>query len=143
MQLLIAGIESGNTDFNLVLVYNVSRWGRFQDADESAYYEHFSKRKGIAVAYVAEQCCLIKMGFRQGVPAGFGLRRVLIDQSGQVKGELRRGEHKSLQTDRVILIPGPDSEVATVNQIYHWLVERDLPLTEIVKRLNNQPVFTD
>jgi len=83
------------------------------------------------------------MGFRQGGPAGFGLRRVLIDQSGQVKGELKRGEHKSLQTDRVILMPGPDSEVATVNQIYRWLVEGDLPLAEIVKRLNDQPIYTD
>ena len=38
LQRLIADVESGNTDFNLILVYDVSRWGRFQDADESAYY---------------------------------------------------------------------------------------------------------
>ena len=55
LQRLIADVESGNTDFNLILVYDVSRWGRFQDADESAYYEYICKRKGIAVAYVAEQ----------------------------------------------------------------------------------------
>ena len=36
LQRLIADVESGNTDFNLILVYDVSRWGRFQDADESA-----------------------------------------------------------------------------------------------------------
>ncbi|NCV41055.1 MAG: recombinase family protein, partial [Betaproteobacteria bacterium] len=54
-----------------------------------------------------------------------------------------RGEHKSLQTDRVILMPGPDHEVATVNQIYRWLVEDDLPMAEIVKRLNDQPIYTD
>lgn len=30
----------------------------------------------------------------------YGLRRVLIDQSGSVKSELTRGEHKSLQTDQ-------------------------------------------
>jgi hypothetical protein len=40
-------------------------------------------------------------------------------------------------------MPGPDSEVATVNQVYRWLVVGDLPLTEIVKRLNDQPIFTD
>jgi DNA invertase Pin-like site-specific DNA recombinase len=55
LQRLIADVESGHTDFNLILVYDVSRWGRFQDADESAYYEYICKRKGIAVAYVAEQ----------------------------------------------------------------------------------------
>ncbi len=38
LQRLIADVESGNTDFKLILVYDVSRWGRFQDADESAYY---------------------------------------------------------------------------------------------------------
>jgi DNA invertase Pin-like site-specific DNA recombinase len=27
-------------DFRAILVYDVSRWGRFQDADESAYYEY-------------------------------------------------------------------------------------------------------
>ena len=55
LQKLIADVESGNTDFNLILVYDVSRWGRFQDADESAYYEYICKRKNIHVAYVAEQ----------------------------------------------------------------------------------------
>ncbi len=33
LQKLIADVESGNADFNLILVYDVSRWGRFQDAD--------------------------------------------------------------------------------------------------------------
>jgi DNA invertase Pin-like site-specific DNA recombinase len=40
----------------MVLVYDVSRWGRFQDADESAYYEYICRRAGIAVQYSAEQC---------------------------------------------------------------------------------------
>ena len=146
LQQLIADVESGAADFNVILVYDVSRWGRFQDADESAYYEYICKRAGINVAYCAEQfendgspvstivkgvkramageysrelsakvfagqCRLIELGFRQGGPAGFGLRRVLVDESGNVKGELKRGEHKSLQSDRVILMPGPDEEV--------------------------------
>ena len=34
---------------------DVSRWGRFQDADESAYYEYVCKRAGIHVEYCAEQ----------------------------------------------------------------------------------------
>jgi hypothetical protein len=33
----------------------VSRWGRFQDVDESAYYEFICKQNDIAVAYCAEQ----------------------------------------------------------------------------------------
>ena len=52
---LIEDVQSGSTDFTLVLVYDVSRWGRFQDADESAYYEYICRRAGIAVEYCAEQ----------------------------------------------------------------------------------------
>jgi DNA invertase Pin-like site-specific DNA recombinase len=55
LQQLIADVESGKANFNLILVYDVSRWGRFQDADESAYYEYICKRNNIFVSYVAEQ----------------------------------------------------------------------------------------
>jgi DNA invertase Pin-like site-specific DNA recombinase len=52
---LIEDISSGQADFTLVLVYDVSRWGRFQDSDESAYYEFICKKAGVAVEYCAEQ----------------------------------------------------------------------------------------
>lgn len=51
---LLTDIQAGRADFNVVLVYDVSRWGRFQDVDESAYYEYACRRAGIAVAYCAE-----------------------------------------------------------------------------------------
>ena len=35
---LIEDVQGGKADFTTILVYDVSRWGRFQDADESAYY---------------------------------------------------------------------------------------------------------
>jgi hypothetical protein len=38
----------------VVLVYDVSRWGRFQDTDASAYYEYHCRLHGVAVIYVAE-----------------------------------------------------------------------------------------
>jgi len=38
LQKLIKDVEGGSADFTIILVYDVSRWGRFQDADESAYY---------------------------------------------------------------------------------------------------------
>jgi hypothetical protein len=91
----------------------------------------------------AGQCRLIEMGFRQGGPAGFGLRRMLIDQTGDTKGELKRGEHKSLQTDRVVLVPGPEREIKIVQQMYHWLINEDLPLSHIAQRLNSMKIKTD
>ncbi|MBG9389326.1 recombinase family protein [Caenimonas sp. DR4.4] len=40
--------------FGVVLVYDVSRWGRFQNADASAYYEYHCILHGVQVIYVAE-----------------------------------------------------------------------------------------
>src|SRR5579864_4206372 len=52
---LIEDVETGAADFKVILVYDVSRWGRFQDPDEAAYYEYICKRVGIRVIYCAEQ----------------------------------------------------------------------------------------
>ena len=52
---LLREVESGTAQFERILVYDVSRWGRFQDADESAYYEYICKRAGVFVHYCAEQ----------------------------------------------------------------------------------------
>lgn len=167
LQKLIADVRSRSTDFEVVLVYDVSRWGRFQDADESAYYEFICREGGIRVHYCAEQfendgslsatiiksmkramageysrelsakvftgqCRLIRLGFRQGGPAGFGLRRVLVDEHCHPKAMLDRGEQKSLQTDRVILQPGPPEEVEVVRRLYRmshcpWLSRKMAP----------------
>lgn len=51
---LLADIQTERANFSTVLVYDISRWGRFQDVDESAYYEYACRRAGIAVAYCAE-----------------------------------------------------------------------------------------
>ena len=43
----------------------------------------------------AGQCRLITLGYRQGGIAGYGLRRQLLDQQGQPKAILARGERKA------------------------------------------------
>lgn len=175
---LIEDVQSGKADFTAILVYDVSRWGRFQDADESAYYEYICKRAGIGVHYCAEQfendgspvstivkgvkramageysrelstkvfagqCRLIEHGFRQGGPPGYGLRRRLIDQAKIAKAELSRGEQKSIQTDRVVLVPGPAEEVETVRWMYRMFVESGKPEREIAALLNERGITTD
>jgi len=168
---LIKDVEDGIANFDAILVYDVSRWGRFQDADESAYYEYLCKRANIAVHYCAEpfvndgslsstllktikrtmageysrelsvkvfagQCRLIELGFRQGGLAGYGLRRLLIDQHRNPKAFLSHGERKSLQTDRVILVPGPKEEMAVVQEIYRRFVEDRQSEREIAEVFN-------
>lgn len=51
---LLADVTSGNAIFKAILVYDVSRWGRFQDSDEAAHYEFLCKDAGIPVHYCAE-----------------------------------------------------------------------------------------
>ena len=52
---LLQDVESGRACYSVILVYDISRWGRFQDADESAYYEDVCKRANVRVHYCAEQ----------------------------------------------------------------------------------------
>lgn len=175
---LIQEVESGQAAYGNILVYDVSRWGRFQDADESAYYEYLCRKAGVAVHFCAEQfendgspvstivkgvkramaaeysrelstkvflgaCRLIQLGYKQGGTAGFGLRRMLIDQNGNRKALLKMGEQKSLQTDRVILVRGPEAEVETVKRIYHAFIFEGKTESEIAGILNNQGTLTD
>jgi DNA invertase Pin-like site-specific DNA recombinase len=51
---LIKDVLNGNTGYGAILVYDISRWGRFQDTDEAAHYEFLCKNAGIPVHYCAE-----------------------------------------------------------------------------------------
>jgi DNA invertase Pin-like site-specific DNA recombinase len=55
LQDLLRVVESGQADFETILVYDVSRWGRFQQPDEGAYYEFRCIRANTTVEYCAEQ----------------------------------------------------------------------------------------
>jgi DNA invertase Pin-like site-specific DNA recombinase len=52
---MIEDVRCGRNDFGHLLVFDVSRWGRFQDVDESAHYEFICRQAGVKVAYCAEQ----------------------------------------------------------------------------------------
>jgi DNA invertase Pin-like site-specific DNA recombinase len=52
---LLRDVLSGRTDYRAILVYDVSRWGRFQNPDESAHYEFICANAGVPIHYCAEQ----------------------------------------------------------------------------------------
>jgi DNA invertase Pin-like site-specific DNA recombinase len=54
LQRLLQDVVRGNCHYRAILVYDVSRWGRFQDTDEAAHYEFVCKSAGIPVHYCAE-----------------------------------------------------------------------------------------
>jgi DNA invertase Pin-like site-specific DNA recombinase len=51
---LIRDVISGRAAYRAVLVYDISRWGRFQNTDEAAHYEFLCTSVGIPVHYCAE-----------------------------------------------------------------------------------------
>jgi DNA invertase Pin-like site-specific DNA recombinase len=172
---LIEDVRTGRADFDHILVYDVSRWGRFQDVDEHAYYEFLCKQNGFKVVYCAEQFSndgsllsniaknikramagewsrelgvkvhagqarIAGLGYRVGGPVGFGLRRELIDETRKPRGQLSKGQHKALKTDRVRLAPGSDEERAVICWIFHAFTTDRLSFTEIARRLNRNRV---
>jgi DNA invertase Pin-like site-specific DNA recombinase len=172
---LMRDVQSAKPDFSHIIVYDISRWGRFQDIDEAAYHEHTCRRAGIEVVYCGErfandgglyssllksmkrvmaaeysrdlsekvftaQCRFIEMGFKQGGHAGFGLRRLAIKACGTPRTILEHGESKFSATDRVILVWGPDNEVATVRRIYSLYLEHGFSEAGIVRLLNTEKV---
>jgi DNA invertase Pin-like site-specific DNA recombinase len=54
LQRLLHDVVVGHQPYNAILVYDVSRWGRFQDTDEAAHYEFLCMRAGYPVHYCAE-----------------------------------------------------------------------------------------
>ncbi len=54
LQQLLEEVVSGTSSYRAILVYDVSRWGRFQDTDEAAHYEFLCKSAGVPVHYCAE-----------------------------------------------------------------------------------------
>jgi DNA invertase Pin-like site-specific DNA recombinase len=175
---LLDDVENGTVDYRVILVYDVSRWGRFLDTDESAYYEYRCKRAGVAVHYCAEQfendggflsslmknmkrcmageysrelsvkvflgqCRIARLGFLQGGRQGYGLRRAIVDCNGNLKQVLDAcGGRKAIQTDRVILVPGPEREVRVVNEIYDRLIKDKWSFARIATWINSRGILT-
>jgi hypothetical protein len=65
----------------------------------------------------------------------------LIDRDRNPKGLLGRGERKSLQTDRVILVPGPEREIEAVRHIYDLFVTKGNTEREIMELLNGRGIL--
>lgn len=172
---LIEDVQSGRADFDHILVYDVSRWGRFQDVDESAYYEFLCKRNGVQVEYCAEifkndgtfvsgiakslkrgmaaewsrelpvkvhagHCRVASLGYRVGAPVGYGLRRLMVDESEHPKALLEKGQFKALQSDRVRLQHGSAEEAAVIREIFDQLVNCRKSYSDISRQLNDASI---
>ena len=138
MQLERKNVVCQSCDQPLTLASNIADRIITLLRDESAsdYCRQLSQKVFIG------QCNLIMKGYRQGGPAGFGLRRMLLDESGKPKQELAAGQRKSLQTERVILVPGPQWERNKIRWIYDQYIA-GLRENEIAEQLNSEGLKTD
>jgi DNA invertase Pin-like site-specific DNA recombinase len=90
MKQLLADVMSPERKFSAVLVYDVSRWGRFQDPDASAYYEYHCRLHGVDVRYVQEpfvglntpMASLFK-GMKRAMAAEFSRELAIKTSAGQ------------------------------------------------------------
>lgn len=67
----------------------------------------------------------------------------MVDENGRPIRLLKRGQWKSVQTDRVVLVHGPDEEVAAIRDIFRWFVRDRLPFREIARRLESGGVVME
>ena len=65
-----------------ILVYDVSRWGRFQDTDEPAHYEFLCKSAGVPIHYCAETFA------NDGTFAGLIMKTLKRTMAGEYSREL-------------------------------------------------------
>lgn len=175
LRMMLQDVVSRRAQFKAILVLDVTRWGRFQDIDESAHYEFLCKQAGAPVHYCSEgfsndytlASMIIKtlkrsmaaeysrelsgkvaagtrriasLGFRNGGVAGYGFRRLLVSAERAPKQFLGAGERKSLSTDRVTLVPGPQDEVDCVREMYRMFIDERLSTAEIANELNRRGI---
>ena len=170
---LLRDVIGAKQSYKAVLVYDVSRWGRFQDPDEAAHYEFLCKAAGVQVHYCAEQFSndghpsslilktlkrvmaaeysrelsdkvfagmtqVVRRGFRSGAHPGYGFRRMLLSADGTPRQQLSTGERKSIATDRVVLVPGPENEVFWVREIFRLFISENKTFAGIAAELDGR-----
>lgn len=100
----------------------------------------YSRELGVRVFQA--QCNLARRGFDLGGGAPYGLKHLIVDKFGEHVAEVLRGTHKAISTDRVILAPGPRSEVKVVRVIFDRFVNHLESTVQVARYLNDQGIRT-
>ncbi|MGY4364289.1 hypothetical protein ACVW1A_000354 [Bradyrhizobium sp. LB1.3] len=95
----------------------------------------------LSVKVHAGACRVASLGFKQGGAISYGLKRELVDENRCSRGIiLGSGQRKHLQTDRVLVQPGPLHKQQIVAQIFRKYVVRRRSQASIVRLLNKEQV---
>ncbi len=82
----------------------------------------------------------LQEGRKMGGVAGYGLRRAVIDDQGEIKAILQSGEQRLIRGDRVVFVHGPLQEVQTVRRIFHMFLHGGTGQGEIADTLNDEGI---
>ncbi len=172
MKTMIRDVMATPRPFDVVLVYDVSRWGRFQDVDAAAYYEYTCRLHGAKVVYVQEnfgadedpmtallkamqrttaakysrdlgvksragQDRAVQLGFQMGHLPCLGLTRIAIDREGN-RRPLARGQHKAMQSEHIVWVPGPQHEIDLVLRIFSLYAETNATISSLARQLREE-----
>lgn len=176
MKELLRDVMDEPRTFDVVLVNDVSRWGRFQDSDAAAYYEYTCRLHGAEVVYVSEpfghhldpmtallkamkrtmaaeyarelgvkcrdgQDRAVQLGFQMGSLPCIGFRRLAVSKEGETR-LLQRKQRKSMQSERIQWVHGPQEELDLVRRIFRLYVTPGASIPTVVSILQAEGVRT-
>jgi DNA invertase Pin-like site-specific DNA recombinase len=91
-QAMLQAVLSGQADFEVILAYDVSRFGRFQDPDEAAHYEWLCRSEGVCVEYCVDG---LSSGGLEGALLK-GVRRAMAAEFSRELGQKVRDAQRRL-----------------------------------------------
>lgn len=176
MKQLLRDVMDEPRAFDVVLVNDVSRWGRFQDSDAAAYYEYTCRLHGAEVIYVSEpfghhldpmtallkamkrtmaaeyarelgvkcrdgQDRAVQLGFQMGSLPCIGFRRLAVSKDGEAR-LLQRRQRKSMQSERIQWVHGPQEELELIRRIFRLYVTPGASIPTVVSILQAEGIRT-
>ena len=98
------------------------------------YSKELSEKVFFGCKKIAEQ------GFRAGSAPPYGMHRQLLNEQREHVQILKPGQRKSIQNQRVTLMPGDEKEQQVIRRIYSEFVNHNKPPKKIAKELNEDHI---
>ena len=162
-------------DFQFVVCYDLSRFGRMEN-DEAGHYRFLLKKAGVQVVFSNEdvggdgemgemirpmlqsqkrqylrqhsrdtlrgQLQSARAGFASGRAAAFGFDRILIDEHGQQRQRLKRGQSYTKSRSWHVTLAASDTpgEVETVRWLFETYRDTEIGLATLAQQLNEKGI---
>lgn len=107
---------------------------QFERFRAAQYVRELSGKVWRGCVKIAEQ------GYWAGGKPPYGFDRMLLNEARQPVQRLNPGERKSIQNQRVILVPGSDDEITVIRRIFAEFVNHSLQEDEIAFALNHDRI---